>query len=143
MKEVPRARELQFEDLRVGDTAAFEYHIEEKNVNDFARLSGDYNPLHVDEAYASATPFGARVTHGMLLGALVSRLVGMQLPGRNALLMKEELVFGNPVRIGDMVRVEGKVTHVSGATRVITLSILVSVGTVTAATGTAYVQVRA
>ena len=96
----------------------------------------------MDDAYASSTPYAGRIVHGMFLGALVSRLVGMQLPGKRALLVKESLEFKKPVRIGEVVRVSGVVTQVSVATRLIELNVQITVADMLVADGVVHVQVR-
>lgn len=136
------AEDRPFASLQVGDTATFECRIPEDDVRAFADLSGDQNPLHMDDAYARATPFGGRVVHGMLLGGLVSRLIGMQLPGKRALLLKESLEFKKPVRIEDTVKVEGEIVRASLATHIIEVEIHIYVEGAIVATGNAHVQVR-
>lgn len=136
------AQDRAFESLTAGEKASFERTITEADTRAFAELSGDHNPLHTDDAYVAATPFGARVVHGMFLGALVSRLVGMQLPGERALLVKESLEFKKPVHIGDTVKVEGVVIRTSSATHIVELDIQIYVGDVIVATGQVHVQVR-
>lgn len=131
-----------FDSLKVGDKASFERTISDDDVRAFADLSGDYNPLHTDDSYARTTEFGNRVVHGMFLGALVSRLVGMHLPGKRALLMKESLEFKKPVYIGDTVRIEGVVTSTSNATRIIELDVRLYAEKVLVATGQAHVRVH-
>lgn len=137
-----QAEDRSFDSLHVGETASFERTISEDDVRLFADVSGDHNPLHMDDAYAHSTPFGGRIVHGMFLGALVSRLVGMYLPGTRALLMKESLEFKKPVRIGDTVKLEGAISRASVATGILELDIRLSVGNVLVATGQAHVQVR-
>ena len=90
----------------------------------FAEVSGDHNPLHMDEAYAENTPFRGRVAHGMLLGAWISALLGERLPGPGAIYVSQSLSFKRPVRIGDEVvtrvevsEVELKAGHVRLRTR--------------------------
>ena len=136
------ATDRAFASISVGEAASFEKIISEDDVRAFAVLSGDYNPLHMDDAYARSTSFGARVVHGMLLAGLVSRLIGMQLPGKRALLMKESLEFKKPVYIGDTVTVEGTLTRVSPATQIVELDIHIQVGGTLVATGNVHVQVR-
>ena len=136
------ATDRAFASISVGEAASFEKIISEDDVRAFAVLSGDYNPLHMDDAYARSTSFGARVVHGMLLAGLVSRLNGMQLPGKRALLMKESLEFKKPVYIGDTVTVEGTLTRVSPATHIVELDIHIQVGGTLVATGNVHVQVR-
>ena len=136
------AEDRAFDSLKVGDKASFERTISDDDVRAFADLSGDYNPLHTDDSYARTTEFGNRVVYGMFLGALVSRLVGMHLPGKRALFMKESLEFKKPVYIGDTVRVEGVITSASNATRIIELDIRLSTEKGLVAAGQAHVRVR-
>lgn len=107
-----------FGSLNKGETVTFYRSISECDVDCFAQLSGDNNPLHLDNVYAQSTPYGERIVHGMFLGLLLSRLVGKHLPGRRALLMKESLEFKKPVRIGDTVTASGWLVSKSERRRV-------------------------
>jgi len=118
-----KAKELKFEDIKKGDSAFFEVVINDHDVEKFAELSGDFNPLHTDEEYAKNTGFGGKIVHGMFLGALVSRFVGMELPGKKALLVKEMLEFKKPARVGDLLNVRGTIVHKSEALRLLELLI--------------------
>jgi len=91
-------------------------------VNDFAKLSGDYNPLHVNEEYARKTNFKKRVCHGMLLSSFFSRLIGMYLPGKHALLFSQSLNFVNPCFIDDKIIVEGEIIDKSEGIKMITIN---------------------
>ncbi|MCX6735959.1 MAG: MaoC family dehydratase [Candidatus Parcubacteria bacterium] len=135
------AKEIKFEDIKKGDHSSFEVTITESDVQKFAELSGDYNPLHIDEAYAKETEFGGQVVHGMFLGSLVSRFVGMELPGKKALLMKEMLEFKKPARIGDRVAVEGTVVYKSESLRLIELLMEISTEKELLVSGSVYVRV--
>lgn len=115
-----------FDSITTGEEVTLSRHITEEDVNSFASVSGDFSPLHVDESYAAATPFKRRVVHGMFLGALVSQLVGMRLPGINALLIKETLEFKKAVFIDDTVSVSAIVANKSAATRIIELNISIT-----------------
>ncbi|MSU74111.1 MaoC family dehydratase [Candidatus Kaiserbacteria bacterium] len=108
-----------FGSLNKGETVTFDRLISECDVDSFAQLSGDNNPLHLDNVYAQSTPYGERIVHGMFLGLLLSRLVGMHLPGRRALLMKESLEFKKPVRIGDTVTASGRLVSKSESTHIL------------------------
>ena len=119
------ARDLKWEDIKVGDTASFSRTITEADVNDFAKLSGDYNPLHTDEKYAQTTKFGKRVVHGMFLGALISQLLGMELIGKRCLYLSQDLQFKKPVFIDDTILISGEVKNKSESTRI--LDILIEV----------------
>ena len=111
--------EYSFEDLFVGQKANFLKKIDEGLVNNFAKISGDFNPLHMSNEYASTTNFGKRVCHGMLLSSFFSRLVGMYLPGKNALYFSQNLNFVGPCFIGDRIIVKGEVIDKSEAARMI------------------------
>ena len=108
-----------FNEIKIGLEHHFEISINEKLEEDFAQISGDFNPLHMDEQYAKKTKFGKRVCHGMLLGSFFSRLIGMYLPGKNALYFSQNLNFIEPCFIGDIVIVKGKITDKSEATKMI------------------------
>lgn len=119
MTEQPE--EYKLDQITFGLKVKFVVSIEESLVDEFARISGDHNPLHVDQKYAEKTQFGKRVCHGMLLASFFSRLVGMYLPGKNALYFSQTLNFESPCFIGDQITVEGEVIDKSESTRTITL----------------------
>lgn len=113
--------EYQFDEIILGTKTKFTVQINESLINEFARISGDNNPLHMDERYAAKTPFGKRVCHGMLLASFFSRLVGMHMPGKNALYFSQTLNFQTPCFVGDEVAIEGEVIDKSQSTRIITI----------------------
>ena len=115
------SQEKKFATINVGDRAEFTVLISESLVNDFGRISGDENPLHMDNDYAAKTAFGQRVVHGMLGGAFISQLVGMHLPGKYALFLKQTLLFKKPMYIGMEVSVTGEVCARNASTRTIEL----------------------
>jgi 3-hydroxybutyryl-CoA dehydratase len=109
--------------LSVGQTATREFPVSEQTIELFGAASGDRNPVHFDEAYANATPFGGRIAHGMLTAAFVSAVLGTDLPGAGTIYLSQSLRFRAPVRIGDVVRVEVEVTDFDasrGGTRLAT-----------------------
>jgi acyl dehydratase len=106
---VPGPRTLTYEEISCGDRASFVCAITDEMMDDFTRLSGDYNPIHCDDGFAKQTKMGGKIVHGMFLGALFSRLLGMCLPGRYCLYLSQDLQFRNPVRPGTTVVVEGVV----------------------------------
>lgn len=130
-----------FSEIAVGETASFSHEISEEDITRFSHLSGDENPLHVDEEYAQQTKFGGRVVHGLFLAALVSRLIGVYLPGRHSLLLFTEFQFKAPARIGDLVKVEGRVIAKSPATRIVEEVIEVKKDSLVLVQGTVKVQV--
>ena len=113
--------EYQFNDIIINQKEKFEVQITENMINEFAKISGDYNPIHVDEEYAKQTKFGKRICHGMLLSSLFSRLVGMYLTGKNSLYFFQSLNFISPCFINDKVIVEGEIVDKSDSTKIITL----------------------
>jgi acyl dehydratase len=116
-----QSAEYKFDEIILGVKTKFTVQINESTINEFARISGDYNPLHVDEQYAAKTQFGKRVCHGMLLASFFSRLIGMYMPGKNALYFSQTLNFQTPCFIGDKVTIEGEVIDKSQSTRIITI----------------------
>ena len=114
-----KSLEYSFDEIKIGLEHYFEIIIDEKLVEDFAKISGDFNPLHMDEQFAKKSKFGRRVCHGMLLSSFFSRLVGMYLPGKNALYFSQNLNFVGPCFIGDRIIVKGEVIDKSEAARMI------------------------
>ena len=94
-------REVKFADIAIGDTASFSKTITEHDVYAFAGLSGNFNPVHVDEEFARNTRFKGRIAHGLLAAGLISTVIGTALPGANAIYLAQELVFKSPVMLGD------------------------------------------
>jgi 3-hydroxybutyryl-CoA dehydratase len=120
------SKTLTLDDLPVGYRDAFEVDVTEADVLRFAELSGDHAPLHTDPDFARAQGLGGRVAHGLLLGALVSRLVGMQLPGRYGILQSVELAFRRPVIPPARLRVAGEVTRVSAGTGQVAIAVSIT-----------------
>lgn len=110
------ARSRRLHELAVGQRADFTVRVTLEMVTAFAALSGDRSPLHTDEAFAHAAGFDGRAAHGLLLGALVSRLIGMQLPGAHGVLQSVELSFRRPLVPPATVRVEGEIAAISEST---------------------------
>ena len=115
------ARAASYDELAVGDAASFTVTISESLVREFAGISGDRNPLHVDPAYASETSFKRPVAHGMIAGALFSRLVGMYLPGKYSLYLSQTLRFRAPIFPETEVTIRGKVIHKSDANKIVSV----------------------
>lgn len=133
--------DVSFEDIAVGDSASFERAFTTEDVQAFAQLVGDENPLHTDESYAAGTPFKKPLVHGMLAGALCSTLVGMHLPGKRCLYLRQTLSFKKPIFIGDNLLVKGVVTEKVVATRMLSVAISILRDDVCVIEGTATVQV--
>jgi 3-hydroxybutyryl-CoA dehydratase len=109
--------DYRWEDLSLGMRVQFEVPLTEDMMTVFAAISGDLNPLHLDEAYARQNGFPGRVAFGMLTSSLYSRLVGMYLPGKRALLQGIDVEFKRPAHIGDVLTVSGEVTYLNEAYR--------------------------
>jgi 3-oxoacyl-[acyl-carrier protein] reductase len=107
----------------VGDSRSFTHKFTREEIDAFARLTGDMNPLHVDADYARRTPAGGQVVHGMLAASFVSTLVGMHIPGPGALWNSFQVNWRKIVRINDTLRFEVRVTNVNYATSMLELEI--------------------
>ena len=103
-------RGIALEEMEIGQTAESVRVVEEADLDLFAKVSGDYNPVHMDEEFARATPFRGRIAHGALVASFISGVLGNQLPGPGAIFLGLNMRFSRPVRIGDEVttRVEVK-----------------------------------
>ena len=119
MSEKPS--EYSFDEIELGMQKRFKVDISKNMLDVFGRDTGDYNPLHMSEEYASSTSFKKRVCSGMFLSSFFSRLVGMYLPGKHALHISQSLNFVNPCFIGETITVGGKVIDKSPATKIIKL----------------------
>lgn len=108
-----------FDELKIGQEASFERVFSIEDIKKFADLSGDFNPLHIDKAYAEKTEFGGQIVHGMLVGSLFSKLVGMHLPGKNCLYLSQTLQFHCSIKPEEEVRVFGKIIGKSEALKTI------------------------
>ncbi len=113
-------------ELHVGYSDSVTRTITAKDVETFASLSGDQNPLHMDDEFAARTEFSQRVVHGFLHASLLSTLVGMKIPGREALYLSQTIEFTSPVFIGDTVEARGTITHVDKVTRTITMDTVIT-----------------
>ena len=108
-------------ELRVGQRECLSRTITAEDVAAFARLSGDYNALHLDDEFAARTEFAQRVVHGFLSASLLSTLVGMKVPGRGALYLSQQVDFTRPVYIGDTVEACATIEKIDIDTRIISL----------------------
>ena len=114
--------ELSYNDISIGQQESFIIKITESMVEQFSNLSGDLNPLHMDNEFAESSSFNKRIVHGMLLASFFSQLIGMKLPGKNALYFSQTLNFRSPCYIDDEIQVFGEVIEKSDSTQIITIS---------------------
>ena len=112
---------LYFEDLSEGQSAELTRVASAAVVEAFAELSGDVNPVHMDEAYAKTTSFGQRIAHGMLGAAYISAVIGTRLPGPGAVYVNQTLRFRRPVRLGDKVTARVTVRELNPRRGLVTL----------------------
>ncbi len=99
-------------DLKVGDTFSKSRKVTDELVRKFAEVSGDYNPIHLDDEFAKNTRFGKRIAHGMLGGAFISAVLGYEFSVRKIVYLSQTLKFVAPVFIGDTVTVKATVTNI-------------------------------
>jgi 3-hydroxybutyryl-CoA dehydratase len=130
---------LYFEDLSIGQSAEIAREVTFADIEAFAQVSGDFNPVHLDADYAATTPFGERIAHGMLAGAFISAVMASKLPGPGAVYRSQSMKFRRPVKIGDVVVARATITALDERRGVVTLETLCLVGDVTVVEGEATV----
>lgn len=109
---------MRYDDLTVGQSAEYSKVVSDEDVKLFAKVTGDFNPVHIDEEAAAKTRFGARIAHGMLSGGLVSAAIANKLPGEGSIYLAQTMRFTAPVRIGDTVTVSLTVLELLSKKRV-------------------------
>jgi len=109
------------EDFTIGEKAQLSRTITEDDIWRMADITGDFNPVHIDEEFASRTRFNGRIAHGMFSAGLISAVLGTRLPGPGAVYLKQTLDFLYPVRAGDTLTAEVEVTVWRAEKRIITL----------------------
>jgi 3-hydroxybutyryl-CoA dehydratase len=107
--------------LKIGDTASISRRVTNADVRAFAELTGDLNPVHLDEAFARQTRFGRRIAHGMFGASLISAVLGTELPGSGAIYLSQSLQFLSPVYLDDVVTARVTVTKVREDKSIVTL----------------------
>lgn len=129
------------EELAVGMSAEKQIPITEERIGQFAQASDDYNPLHMDEAFAARTPYRGRIAHGLLSASFGSAVVGTILPGAGAIYLAQTLNFHKPVRIGDVATARVTVAAIDEAAARVILSCEVLVDGAVVMDGEATVRV--
>ena len=117
------ARPLVWADLAEGRKAAWSFTVTDADMAAFAALSGDVNPLHTDDAFARARGFEGRVVYGALLAAQLSRLVGMEMPGRDGVFLGMDVSFAKPVYVGRPVDLTAEIVEASEAASMIVMKV--------------------
>jgi len=136
---MPQAQLLTLAELTEGLQAVVDFSVTPQQMLQFAEISGDFNPLHTDDAFARAKGFDGAVVYGALMIAKVSQVIGMRLPGRNSVWASVSLDFRKPLYVGQAAQVEGLVTAVSASTGMIELKLTVRAEGKVLAKGTAEV----
>jgi 3-hydroxybutyryl-CoA dehydratase len=127
LDNLPRGT-ICIEDIELGMKRHLRKLITDEDIEMFAKVSTDHNPVHLDDAYAQDTIFEGRIAHGMLTAGLISAVIGEQLPGHGTVYMGQTLKFLAPVRPGDMVYAEVAVAAIDHSKRRVTLDCHCSVG---------------
>ena len=118
--------DLPYSEIKVGDEASFAKTITEADIVQYAGITGDFNPIHIDAEYAKRSAFGERVAHGMLVSGLISTVLGTRLPGPDSIYLEQELKFRAPVKIGDTITAVVTVTEKHDQKQLMTLKTTVS-----------------
>lgn len=120
VKKVPN-----YEEIQIGDKASFTKTVSESDVYQFAGITGDYNPVHINSEYANQTIFKERVAHGILTAGFISAVLGTKLPGTDTIYLSQNLDFKAPVKIGDTVTAEVEVLEKKDRKKIIRLRTIV------------------
>jgi 3-oxoacyl-[acyl-carrier protein] reductase len=120
-----RSRIPGFGEIAVGFTRSLTHTLTEDDVTRFAELTGDFNPMHVDPAFARRTSLGRPIVHGMLSASFISTMIGMLLPGPGALWVAQTLEFLQPAYVGDTLTVTATVKQKSAGTRLLVLDMTI------------------
>ena len=108
-------------DIKIGDSFSTSRLVNDEIIRKFADVSGDYNPIHLDEEFAAKTRFGKRIAHGMLSGAFISAVLGNEFKNRKIVYLSQTMKFTAPVFIDDTVTATGTVTHIREDKGIVTL----------------------
>ncbi|MBB5703935.1 3-hydroxybutyryl-CoA dehydratase [Ochrobactrum daejeonense] len=131
-----------FEDLTVGMTASLTKAISQEDINLFATVTGDRNPVHIDEDWAQTTRFKGRIAHGVLTAGLISAVMGTRLPGPGNIYLKQTLEFQAPVKPGDVVTATVTIRELIPERRRVILDTVCACGPTTVLTGEALLSVQ-
>jgi len=118
MADIPEVRS----DFDIGETAQLTKTLVERDIATLAELTGDFNPVHVDDEFAQRTRFQGRIAHGILSAGLISAVLGMKLPGPGAIYLSQSLNYVYPTRVGDTLTAEVEVTKWSKGKNIIHLN---------------------
>ena len=129
-----------FKDISLGQTAEYEKQVTDEDVRKFADISGDYNPIHLDDEFAKDSMFGARIAHGILTASHISAVIGYIFPGPGWIYLGQSLQFRAPVKIGDTVRTAVEVIETVAEKNIVELSTICKVSDTVVLKGTATIK---
>ncbi|WP_181538544.1 MaoC/PaaZ C-terminal domain-containing protein [[Anoxybacillus] calidus] len=112
---------VPYNEIQIGDCRSITKTITNEDIVAFAKLTGDINPIHLDEEYAQQTHFKERIAHGLLTTSYISTVIGTKLPGKGAIYLSQHIRFKAPVKIGDTLTIIGKVINKQDDKKIITL----------------------
>ncbi|WZL72680.1 MaoC family dehydratase [Clostridiaceae bacterium 35-E11] len=118
--------DVKYKEICIGDTTCIHKTITEDSIIKFADITGDINPIHLDDAFASRTMFKKRIAHGMLTSSFISAVLGTKLPGANTLYLGQNLKFLAPVFIGDQLTTSVEVKEKKDEKQIIVLSTMIT-----------------
>lgn len=113
--------ELLYDEIQIGDQALITRTITDEDIQAFAQLTGDVNPIHLLDDFAANSMFGERIAHGMLVASFISTILGTKLPGKNTIYLSQNVAFKAPVKIGDTLRIIAEVIKKRDDKKIITL----------------------
>ncbi len=113
---------MEYSDIKIGTVYEKDFIVTDEQVRTFARISGDDNPIHVDDEFASKTRFGKRIAHGILVVSFISKIIGRDFPGDGTIYVSQNCKFLRPVFIGDKILVRVKVLEKNDAKNRLILS---------------------
>ncbi len=142
LKKSAEVSTYTLDELTEGMSAHYTVMLGGREVGQFAGTSGDLSPLHVDEEFGKNSEFGSNLVHGMLIASHFSTLIGVHLPGRNALLAGIDFAFEKPVPVGSEVTVSASILAVQKANRMVKLNLLAYWNREICVRGTASVKIQ-
>ncbi len=113
--------ERAYGEIQIGEQASLTKTITDEDIQAFAKLTGDVNPVHLLDSFAQTTMFKERIAHGMLVASLISAVLGTKLPGKNTIYLSQNVSFKAPVKIGDTVTVIAEVVQKRDDKKIMTL----------------------
>lgn len=129
MNNKKEPNEYNFNDISIGKTFEFEHFLSAADINLYAKLIGDFNPLHVDANYAQNTIYKGKISHGMLGASLFSTLLGMYCPGKDSIILSINIKFKKPILPNTTLRIYGEVTKKVDALKILQVKLILYNGT--------------